>query len=178
MYSSPFAPAVAKISGFKGLNWRDLIAAACVDVRDTKASLDPSRSFCASHKSKEPLSSAPAMIPLGWSSFGGAQAISWNLPARKSVMLGYLIVDCTCPHLESVLILAIGWSSTPCSKLSRFKSHSSNFVSSEKSASTAPALVPVTSMGSPVPGDHAKAAVLGISLNRTIAPSEVFWSPS
>lgn len=82
------------------------------------------------------------------------------------------IVGCACPYLESVLILATGCSSTPCSKLSRFKSHSSNFVSSEKSASTAPALVPVTSMGSPVPGDHAKAAVLGISLNRTIAPSK------
>ena len=118
------------------------------------------------------------MIPLGWFSFGGAQAISWNLPGEISAMPGKLIVDCSCPYLESVLILAIGWSSTPCSKLSRFKSHSSNFVSSEKSASTAPALVPVTSMGSPVPGDQAKAAVLGIFLNRTIAPSKMFWSPS
>jgi hypothetical protein len=65
-------------------------------------------------------------------------------------------------------MLAIGCSSTPCSRLSRLRSQSSNFVSSEKSASTAPALVPVTTRGRSDPGDHAKAAVLGISRNLTI----------
>lgn len=71
-------------------------------------------------------------------------------------------------NLESVLILAIGWSSRPCSWVSRFKSQSSSFVSSEKSSSTAPARVPVTSSGLSVPDDQAKAAVRGISLSRTM----------
>jgi hypothetical protein len=62
----------------------------------------------------------------------------------------------------------MGWSSTPCSRLSKLRSQSSNLVSSEKSASTAPALVPVTTKGISAPGDQAKAAVLGISRNRTI----------
>jgi hypothetical protein len=52
--------------------------------------------------------------------------------------------------------------------LSRLRSQSSSLVSSEKSASTAPALVPVTTKGRFDPGDQAKAAVLGISRNRTI----------
>lgn len=71
-------------------------------------------------------------------------------------------------YLESVLIVAIGWSSTPCSRLSRLRSHSSSLVSSEKSASTAPARVPVTTKGDPEPGDQANAPVRGISLNLTI----------
>jgi hypothetical protein len=41
-------------------------------------------------------------------------------------------------------------------------------VSLEKSASTAPALVPVASNGDCGPGDQAKAAVLGISRRRTM----------
>lgn len=72
----------------------------------------------------------------------------------------------------------MGWSSTPCSWSSRRKSQSSSFVSSEKSASTAPALVPVTTYGAPDPDDQAKAAVLGISLNFTmvwgVVPAERF----
>ena len=71
-------------------------------------------------------------------------------------------------NLESVLMLAMGWSSTPCSRSSRLKSHNSNFVSSEKSASTAPALVPVTTRGESAPGLQANAAVLGISRSLTI----------
>lgn len=65
-------------------------------------------------------------------------------------------------------MLAMGWSSSPCSWLSRFRSHSSSFTSSEKLSSTAPARVPVTRRGLAVPEDQAKAAVRGISLNRTI----------
>ena len=65
-------------------------------------------------------------------------------------------------------MLAIGCSSRPCSELSKLRSQSSSFVSSEKSASTAPALVPVTTSGDNAPGLHAKAAVLGISRSRTI----------
>jgi len=41
----------------------------------------------------------------------------------------------------------------------------------EKSSSTAPARVPVASNGGAEPGDHAKAAVRGISRNRTIVGS-------
>jgi hypothetical protein len=72
-------------------------------------------------------------------------------------------------YLESVLMLAIGCSSKPCPELSKFKSHNSNLVSSEKSASTAPARVPVTRRGLEEPGDQAKAAVLGISRNLTMS---------
>lgn len=41
-------------------------------------------------------------------------------------------------------------------------------MSFEKSASTAPALVPVARYGEVVPGDQAKVAVLGISCNLTM----------
>jgi hypothetical protein len=47
-------------------------------------------------------------------------------------------------------------------------SQSSSCVSLEKSASTAPALVPVAINGCVGPGDQAKQAVLGISRRRTI----------
>lgn len=42
----------------------------------------------------------------------------------------------------------------------------------EKSASTAPARVPVAISGDAAPGDHAKVAVLGISLRRTMMMGE------
>jgi len=71
------------------------------------------------------------------------------------------------PYLDSVLTLIMGWSSRPCSTLSRLRSHSSSLVSSEKSASTAPDRVPVTTRGA-APCDQAKAAVRGISLSRTM----------
>lgn len=59
----------------------------------------------------------------------------------------------------------------------RLKSHNSSCVSLEKSASTAPARVPVARYGEPVPGDQANVAVLGISRNLTIvARGFVFWS--
>ncbi len=64
-------------------------------------------------------------------------------------------------YLESVLMLTMGWSSTFCSWLSNRKSQSSSLVSSEKSASTAPALVPVTRIGLSLPGDQANTAVRG-----------------
>lgn len=53
--------------------------------------------------------------------------------------------------------------------LSNLSSQSSNVVSFEKSASTAPAFVPVAINGCVGPGDHAKVAVLGISRRRTMA---------
>lgn len=55
--------------------------------------------------------------------------------------------------------------------LLRLKSHSSSCVSLEKSASTAPARVPVARYGEPVPGDQANVAVLGISRNLTMMAS-------
>lgn len=72
-------------------------------------------------------------------------------------------------YLESVVMLTTGWSSMPCSWLSRDRSQISSLLSSEKSASTAPAFVPVTIVGFPEPGDHAKVAVRGISRRRTMA---------
>ena len=66
-------------------------------------------------------------------------------------------------------MLTSGWSSEPGVALSRSKSQSSSLVSSEKSASTAPALVPVITSGLPEPGDQANTAVRGISRNRTMA---------
>jgi hypothetical protein len=71
---------------------------------------------------------------------------------------------------ESVAILAEGLSS--CGPgWSSPKSQSSKTVSFEKSASTAPALVPVAIKGNAVPGDQAKVAVRGISRRRTM----VMW---
>lgn len=68
-------------------------------------------------------------------------------------------------------MLAAGWSSTGCSEELSARSHSSSCVSLEKSASTAPALVPVAINGGAAPGDQAKVAVRGISRRRTIAAS-------
>ena len=65
-------------------------------------------------------------------------------------------------------MLPIGCSSVFCLTLSSPKSQSSSVVSFEKSASTAPALVPVAREGRPEPGDQAKVAVRGISLKRPI----------
>ena len=70
-------------------------------------------------------------------------------------------------HLESTPILATGCSS-PAWLFPRSRSHSSNCVSFEKSASTAPAFVPVTIEGAVALGDHANVAVRGISRSRTI----------
>lgn len=72
-------------------------------------------------------------------------------------------------YLDSVVMLTRGWSSMPWSWLSSERSHISSLLSSEKSASTAPAFVPVTTRGFPDPGDHAKVAVRGISRRRTMA---------
>lgn len=71
-------------------------------------------------------------------------------------------------YLDSTLTVATGLSSTPCSASSNLSSQSSNCVSFEKSASTAPALVPVATRGCVGPGDQAKQAVLGISRRRTM----------
>lgn len=71
-------------------------------------------------------------------------------------------------YLASVLRLPTG-----CNSASWFwslisKSHSSSFVSLEKSASTAPARVPVARERLEIFEDQAKAAVLGTSLTRPI----------
>lgn len=71
-------------------------------------------------------------------------------------------------------MLAMGCSSWFCLVLLRSKFHISSCVSFEKSASTAPALVPVAINGEEVPGDHANVAVLGISRSLTIV-TEVRW---
>ena len=71
-------------------------------------------------------------------------------------------------YRESVAMLADGWSSIPWSALSKSRSHNSSWVSLEKSASTAPALVPVAINGAVAPGDHAKVAVRGISRSLTM----------
>jgi hypothetical protein len=70
---------------------------------------------------------------------------------------------------ESVSILATGCSSAPASWLLRARSQSSRQVSFEKSASTAPARVPVAINDEAAPGDQAKVAVRGISLRRTMS---------
>lgn len=73
-------------------------------------------------------------------------------------------------YLESVMMLANGcWSSRGCCWSSRPRSHNSSFVSPEKSASTAPARVPVTRKGLSAPGDQANAAVREISRSLTIS---------
>lgn len=107
------------------------------------------------------------MIPR-WSSFGNAHAISWNLQtiyrSAHSPSSNVKIL----PHLESVVILAAGCSSVTFCGLLKSKSQSSSWVSLEKSASTAPALVPVARKGELAPGDHVKAAVRGISRSLTM----------
>lgn len=65
-------------------------------------------------------------------------------------------------------MLAAGDRSPACAVPPRSRSHSSNCVSFEKSASTAPALVPVAINGAAAPVDHANVAVRGISRRRTI----------
>jgi len=62
-----------------------LIAPVCFVVRDMNASSSPFMSFSASHRSKDPFSRAPAIMPLGWSAVAGAQAMSWNL-RRKALV--------------------------------------------------------------------------------------------
>ena len=62
----------------------------------------------------------------------------------------------------------MGCNSTAEFVLPNSRSHSSRTVSLEKSASTAPALVPVAMSGFAALGDQAKAAVRGISRKRTI----------
>lgn len=66
-------------------------------------------------------------------------------------------------------MLADGCSSIPFFVLLKSKSQSSSWVSLEKSASTAPARVPVASKVEEVLGDQAKVAVLGTSRSPTIA---------
>ena len=71
-------------------------------------------------------------------------------------------------HPVSVVIVAVGCNSGPWWESSNFRSHSSRQVSLLKSTSTAPDFVPVATQGALASGDQAKAAVRGISLNRTI----------
>ena len=71
-------------------------------------------------------------------------------------------------YRESVTRLANGCASDPCPPLPESKSQISSLVSSEKSASTAPARVPVATSGFAIPFDQAKAAVRGISRTRPI----------
>jgi len=85
---------------------------------------------------------------------------------RESARFARLFFQDT--HFESVAMLPVGWSSVVFFTLSKPRSQSSSVVSSEKSASTAPAFVPVTIEGRPAPGDQAKAAVRGISRRRTM----------
>ena len=72
-------------------------------------------------------------------------------------------------HRESVPILADGCDSMPFLVWLKSKSQSSSWVLLEKSASTAPARVPVASKVEAVVGHQVKAAVLGISRSPTIA---------
>ena len=84
-----------------------------------------------------------------------------------------LIAEIT--YRESVAMLAAGWSSMPCPVLFKSKFHSSSCVSFEKSASTAPALVPVAINGEETLSDQAKVAVRGISRNLTILTKCLQW---
>ena len=65
-------------------------------------------------------------------------------------------------------MLAAGCSSTLRFEASKPRSHNSSWVSFEKSASTAPAFVPVAKKGESVPGDQANVAVRGISRSLTM----------
>ena len=168
-YSSPFNPAVARMCGFSGLNCNALIAPVCLFVCEMRASDAPASSFAASYSSREPFSRAPAMTPLGWLESAGPQAMSKNLSqCQFSVSPQFRIQMGSHVYLDSVEMLVSGCSSNPCCVSSRQRSHSSNLLSSEKSASTAPARVPVTSKGFPGPGDQAKVAVRGTSRRRTM----------
>lgn len=71
-------------------------------------------------------------------------------------------------------MLAIGCGSAP-AFASAANDHISSLVSSEKSALTAPARVPVASRGLAIPDDHANAAVRGISRSRVISGGSVWW---
>ena len=94
--------------------------------------------------------------------------MSWNLYKLVAVHC----FGCRCAtissYLESVSIVAVGSISADSLLSARFKFHSSSRVSFEKSASTAPALVPVARKGAEAPGDQVKAAVRGISLSLTM----------
>ena len=71
-------------------------------------------------------------------------------------------------YLESTARLPEGFNSVVAFPLARSRSQISRTVSFEKSASTAPAFVPVTICGETELADHANVAVLGISLRRTM----------
>ncbi len=66
-------------------------------------------------------------------------------------------------------MLPTGRRSPEAAALPKSRSHSSNWVSFEKSASTAPALVAVAISGGAGPVDQVKVAVRGISRRRTMA---------
>jgi hypothetical protein len=126
----------------------------------------PVRSFSASQSINAPLSSAPAIIPLGYCSLGWLQAISLNL--QRTQFHFHSCKQSLAVYLDSTFTVAIGSSSTPCSASSSLSSQSSSCVSPEKSASTAPDLVPVAINGWVGPGDQANVAVRGISRRRTM----------
>lgn len=147
------------------------MAPLCFVVLEICASAAPEMSFSASHSCSDPFSRPPAMMPRGCVSSGGPHARSWNLPSeQQSQHIVNLQILLGQTHFESTAMLAMGCSSSPCSWLSRLRSHNSSFTSSEKLSSTAPARVPVTKRGFAGPEDQANAAVRGISLNRTMLP--------
>ena len=139
----------------------------CADLESASLShFAPVRSFSASQSTNAPLSRAPAIIPLGYCSLGWLQAMSLNLRKYQSP-----VGSCTQSmrmYLDSTSTVATGSSSTPCSVSSNLSSQSSNCVSPEKSASTAPDFVPVAINGWVGPGDQANVAVRGISRRRTM----------
>ena len=74
-------------------------------------------------------------------------------------------------------MVAAGCSSERCDVgWSKPKSHISNWVLLEKSASTAPAFVPVANRDEAVPGAHAKVAVRGISRSLAIVGGKNVYS--
>lgn len=74
--TSPLAPAVASSSDLNGLNCSDLIAPLCFAVCEIRGVLDFSIKASALHRSSEPFSNAPAIMPLGLSFDSRPQAIS------------------------------------------------------------------------------------------------------
>lgn len=79
MYSSSFAPAVARSSLLAGLNCNALMGPVCFCVLEILEPESLLNSLSASHRSSDPFSSAPAIIPLSLPCLGLTQAISWNL---------------------------------------------------------------------------------------------------
>ena len=75
---------------------------------------------------------------------------------------------------ESVVIVPKGFRSASRSRVAvpSPKSHTSNFVSLEKSSLSAPTLVPVANNGEPLPVDQAKTAVRSSVRNPTIVPEQ------